>query len=132
LGWTGDDAEHQATTTLATIEFSGGGMGAYDFTDNQWHNPLHSNSRRIVIRASRGEIVDDRVVRLVDAQTVVESSIVRRQTGWDLNLEGFHLVQMTAERPLAVHIESLVRPGIACRQLLVMSLGFALRQDAPT
>jgi predicted dehydrogenase len=94
-GWTGDDAEHQATTTLATIEFSGGGMGAYDFTDNQWHNPLRS--RRIVIRASRGEIVDDRVVRLVDAQTVVESSIVRRQTGWDLNLEGFHLDHLSHE-----------------------------------
>lgn len=88
-GWTGDTAEHKATTTLATIEFSSGAMGLYDFTDNQWHNPLRA--RRIVIRASRGEIVDDHVVRLVDGRTVTGSDIVRRQTGWDLNLEGFHL-----------------------------------------
>jgi predicted dehydrogenase len=88
-GWTGRDIEVEATTTLATIEFASGKMGLYDFTDNQWHNPLRS--RRIVIRGSRGEIADDRVVRLLDAHTVVESPIVRRQTGWDLNLEGFHL-----------------------------------------
>lgn len=50
-----------------------------------------------MIRASRGEIVDDRVVRLVDARTVLESSIVRRQTGWDLNLEGFELDHLSYE-----------------------------------
>jgi predicted dehydrogenase len=74
-GWTDRDAEVGATTTLATIEFASGHMGLYDFTDNQWHNPLRS--RRIVIRGSRGEIVDDRVVQYLDIRTVVESSIVR-------------------------------------------------------
>ena len=49
------------------------------------------DGRRIVIRASRGEIVDDHVVRLVDGRTVTVSDIVRRQRGWDLNLESFHL-----------------------------------------
>ena len=50
---------------------SAGGMGLYDFTDNQWWNPLRA--RRIVIRGSHGEIVDDRVVRLADPTTPVES-----------------------------------------------------------
>ena len=74
----------QLTTTIATIAF-GGKMGVYDFTDNQWWNPLRS--RRIVIRGSIGELVDDRVIRLVDPSTPVESLLIRRQTGMDLNLE---------------------------------------------
>jgi hypothetical protein len=68
-------------------------MGLYDFTDNQWWNPLRS--RRILIRGERGEIVDDRVVRLIDPRTPVESSLVRRQTGRDLNLEGLDLDHIT-------------------------------------
>jgi predicted dehydrogenase len=83
-GWTGDDTPRQATTTIATIDF-GGTMGLYDFTDNQWWNPLRM--RRIVVRGSNGELVDDRVVRLADPTTPVESALIRRQTGVDLNLE---------------------------------------------
>jgi hypothetical protein len=87
-GWHGDAEPRDRSTTLATLDF-GGRMGLYDFTDNQWWNPLRT--RRIVVRGSTGELVDDRVVRLVDARTVVESHFVRRQTGLDLNLEGFDL-----------------------------------------
>ena len=69
-GWTGDGTPKPARTTLATIDFDGA-MGLYDFTDNQWWNPLRT--RRIVVRGSLGEIVDDRVVRLADPTTPVES-----------------------------------------------------------
>jgi predicted dehydrogenase len=88
-GWSGDTEPKDAITTLATMDFGGGRMGLYDFTDNQWHNPLRCN--RIVIRGTRGELVDDKVVRLADPETVLESRLVRRQTGIDLNLEGFAL-----------------------------------------
>ena len=84
--WTDDDQPKDATTTIATIDF-GGSMGLYDFTDNQWHNQLRS--RRIVIRGSAGEIEDDEVVRLVGPRTIVRSPLVRRQTGYDLDLDGF-------------------------------------------
>ena len=47
-----------------------GRSALYDFTDNQWHNPLRTN--RIVIRGSHGEIVDDTVTRWVDERTVPE------------------------------------------------------------
>jgi len=94
-GWTDDDTEKDAATTLATIEFASGAMGLYDFTDNQWHNPLRS--RRIVIRASRGEISNDSVVRLADSRSVLESPIARRQTGVDLSLEGFELDHLSYE-----------------------------------
>ncbi len=87
-GWSGDSTPKDSSTTLATLDF-GGRMGLYDFTDNQWWNPLRT--RRIVVRGSNGELVDDRVVRLVDPTTPVESQLVRRQTGIDLNLEGFDL-----------------------------------------
>jgi predicted dehydrogenase len=85
-GWTGDDSPKDATTTLATLDF-GGLSGLYDFTDNQWHNRLRS--RRIVVRGSRGEIVDDTVVRLAGPATVLTSCLVRSQLGYDLNLDGY-------------------------------------------
>jgi len=88
-GWTGGTDPVPAVTTLALLDFGEGRSGLYDFTDNQWFNPLRGN--RIVIRGTHGEIVDDRVTRLVDAVTAVESPLVRRQTGIDLNLEGFDL-----------------------------------------
>ena len=84
--WTDDGQPKDATTTIATIDF-GGSMGLYDFTDNQWHNQLRS--RRILIRGSAGEIEDDEVVRLVGPRTIVRSPLVRRQTGYDLDLDAF-------------------------------------------
>jgi predicted dehydrogenase len=88
-GWTGGTDPKPATTTLALLDFGDGRSGVYDFTDNQWFNPLRGN--RIVIRGSHGEVVDDRVTRLLDPITAIESPLVRRQTGINLNLEGFDL-----------------------------------------
>jgi hypothetical protein len=42
-----------------------------------------------VVRGSNGEIVDDSVVRLAGERTIVQSNLVRRQTGYDLNLDGY-------------------------------------------
>ena len=77
------------TATLAILDFGGGRTGLYDFTENQWWNPLRH--RRLTVRGAGGEIVDDRVVSLEDPRTVVESVVTRRQTGMDMNLEGFFL-----------------------------------------
>jgi predicted dehydrogenase len=88
-GWSGSDEPQQLATTLATLDFGGSRTGLYDFTDNQWWNPLRA--RRIVVRGSRGEIVDEQVTRLIDPYTPVRSDLVRRQAGIDLNLEGVDL-----------------------------------------
>jgi predicted dehydrogenase len=85
-GWSDDLTPKDATTTLALLDFGAGRTGLYDFTDNQWWNPLRA--RRVVVRGSLGEIIDDAVVRMVDPRTPVESALVRRRTGTDLNLEG--------------------------------------------
>ncbi len=85
-GWTDDDTATPARTTLATIDF-GDGSGLYDFTDNQWHNQLRM--RRLVVRGSLGEIVDDSVVRLAGPRAIVHSSLHRYQLGYDPNLDGY-------------------------------------------
>ena len=87
-GWSLDADPQQLSTTIATIDFDGT-MGLYDFTDNQWWNPLLS--RRLVVRGTGGELADDTVLRLVDPQTPVESRLIRRQTGIDLDLEHLDL-----------------------------------------
>jgi hypothetical protein len=88
-GWRGDTAPRPAAMVRAHLDWGDGRTGLYDFTDNQWHNPLRS--RRVVVRGSLGEVVDDSVVQVLDARTVVTSQLVRRQSGVDLDLEGFDL-----------------------------------------
>ena len=88
-GWTNSDEAEQLVTTLAMLDFGAGRSGLYDFTENQWWNPLRA--RRIVVRGSRGEIVDDTVTRLAEVATPVRSELTRRQLGIDLNLEGVEL-----------------------------------------
>ena len=60
-GWTGDAATKPATSILSTLDFGDGRSALYDFTDNQWHNPLRTN--RITVRGSHGEIANDTVTR---------------------------------------------------------------------
>jgi predicted dehydrogenase len=92
-GWTDDDQPKPATTTVATIDFGDGRSGVYDFTDNQWHNQLRF--RRILIRGSHGELRDDEVVRLAAPRTIIRTPLVRRQTGYDLDLDGFETDTIT-------------------------------------
>ncbi|MFI7601959.1 Gfo/Idh/MocA family protein [Actinoplanes sp. NPDC049681] len=86
-GWTDDPDPGPATTTIATLDFGEGRSGVYDFTDNQWHNQLRF--RRLLVRGSHGELRDDEVVRLTAPRTIVRTPLVRRQTGYDLDLDGF-------------------------------------------
>lgn len=87
--WSASDEPELASTTIATLDWGNGRFGLYDFTDNQWWNPLRH--RRLVIRGTRGEIVDDELVRIAGPGSVVRSTFHRRQTGYDLNLEGLEI-----------------------------------------
>lgn len=86
-GWTGAEWPVGARTVLATVDLGENRSALYDFTDNQWHNPLRNN--RIVVRGSLGEIVDDQVTRWAGDRTVLTSPIVRRQSGIEQNLDGW-------------------------------------------
>jgi predicted dehydrogenase len=92
-GWTGDDEPKPATTTIGVLDFGDGRSGLYDFTDNQWHNQLRF--RRILVRGTHGELRDDEVVRLLGPETIARTPIVRRQTGYDLDLDGFDTDHLT-------------------------------------
>ena len=92
-GWTGDPSPKRATTTIATVDFGDGRSGLYDFTDNQSRNQLRF--RRILVRGTHGELRDDELVRLAAARTVVRSPLIRRQTGHDLDLDGFDTDHIT-------------------------------------
>ncbi len=86
-GWNRDLFAQPRSTTIATIDFGHGKSGLYNFVENQWHNQLRH--RRIVIRGSAGEIVDNQVIALTDGPAIVESEFRRYQLGVDLNLDGF-------------------------------------------
>ncbi|WP_298458707.1 Gfo/Idh/MocA family protein [uncultured Cellulomonas sp.] len=94
-GWTDDDEPHAATTTLATLDLGGGRSALYDFTDNQSRNRLRVN--RLVLRGSHGEMVDDRLMRMTGPRTIVESHLVRRQTGVEQDLPGFDLEHLSLD-----------------------------------
>jgi predicted dehydrogenase len=130
-GWTNDDTPHDTATTIASLDFAGR-MGLYDFTDNQWWNPLRT--RRIVVRGSRGEIVDDAVVRLVDAVTPVTSPLVSRRAGIDLNLEGADLDHISFDGRVIFRNEffgaRFSEDDLAVAALLV-AMGAWCRGDAP-
>jgi predicted dehydrogenase len=92
-GWTDRPDPADAVTTIATIDFGAGRAGLYDFTDNQWHNQLRA--RRLSIRGTAGEVVDSDVLRQTAPHTIVRTPLVRRQTGYDLDLDGFDTDHIT-------------------------------------
>jgi predicted dehydrogenase len=86
-GWTDDPRPKPATTTLATLDFGEGRSGVYDFTTGQTRNLLRF--RRLLVRGTHGELRDDEIVHMPEPKTIGRTPLVRRQTGHDLDLNGF-------------------------------------------
>ncbi|NNC13722.1 gfo/Idh/MocA family oxidoreductase [Planctomonas sp. JC2975] len=99
-GWTRDREEHPTVTTTATLDF-GDAIGHYDFTEGQTRNPLRAS--RVLVRGSRGEIIDDALTRLVDETTVVTSGFERRQTGLHHDFEAPELDQISLDGSVLFH-----------------------------
>ncbi|QRP48280.1 hypothetical protein [Amycolatopsis sp. FDAARGOS 1241] len=91
-GWAPVVETKAATTTVATVLFPQG-LGVYDFTDNQWHNQLLA--RRLLVRGTHGELTDHEALRLTQERTIVRTPLVRRQTGYDLDLDGYDTDHIT-------------------------------------
>ncbi|WP_028051220.1 Gfo/Idh/MocA family oxidoreductase [Cellulomonas sp. URHD0024] len=94
-GWTDAVEAAPAATTLATLDFGDGRSALYDFTDNQWHNPLRTN--RLTVRGSLGELVDHTFTRWAGDRTVLSSTIERRVSGIEQNLDGFDLEHLSLD-----------------------------------
>lgn len=131
-GWTGATAAAPVRSILATLDLGEGRTILYDFTDNQWYNPLRTN--RIVVRGSHGEIVDDAVTRWVDERTVLTSRIVRGQSGIEQNLDGFDLEHLSLDGRVLYrnpfHGARLADDDLAVAHLLA-DTGAWLRGEAP-
>jgi hypothetical protein len=59
----------------------------YDFTEQQTRNQLRF--RRLTVRGSAGELHNDEVLQMTGPRTLVRTPLVRRQTGYDLDLIGY-------------------------------------------
>jgi predicted dehydrogenase len=92
-GWTDDPQPKPATTTIATLDFGGGRSGVYDFTTGQTRNLLRF--RRLLVRGTHGELRDDEIVHLPQPRTITRTPLVRRQSGHDLDLNGFDTESIT-------------------------------------
>ena len=88
-GWVDSPQPEVQTSTYATLDFGDGRVGVYNFQNMQWWNPLLS--RRVVVRGTLGEMVDD-VVTAWDGRDPITSRIEYRRTGVDMNLEGNEVV----------------------------------------
>jgi predicted dehydrogenase len=95
-GWTDDPEPKQATTTLATLDFGGGRSGVYDFTTGQTRNLLRF--RRLLVRGTHGELRDNEIVHMPAPRTITRTPLVRRQSGHDLDLNGFDTDTITLGR----------------------------------
>lgn len=91
-GWTNGPQLKQATTTIATLDF-GGRSGVYDFTTGQTRNLLRF--RRLLVRGTHGELRDDEIVHMPAPRTITRTALVRRQSGHDLDLNGFDTETIT-------------------------------------
>jgi len=94
-GWTYDGRPKRAQNILAALDFGDGRLGRYDFTDNQWWNPLRPD--HLLVRGSAGEIADTAVVHLADATTPVTSRLERVSTGVGMDYQGLELTHLTFE-----------------------------------
>ncbi len=78
---------------IAWFDF-GDRLGVMDFTDDQYFSWIRST--RLLARGDRGEIDDLTVRSLQDATTPLVVQLTRHDTGQGGNLEGHHLVGITA------------------------------------
>jgi predicted dehydrogenase len=91
-GWPETQRVQPTAHTLSILEMAGR-TGVYDFSDGQWFNPLRR--RHLILRGSRGEVVGDQVTWAGDDGAPQSAPIVRRQAGFDGNLEGADLDTLT-------------------------------------
>ena len=94
-GWTHDREAKPVQTILASLDFGDGRMGRYDFTDNQWWNPVRPD--HLLVRGSTGEIADETVTRMIDEVTPVSSRLERHSSGIGMDFEGLDLTHLTLD-----------------------------------
>ena len=83
-----DDQFQDSHQILALFEFDSGQSGLFDFTWDQYWSWVRAP--RVLIRGTRGEIVQDRIAWLMDSQTPMSLPLERVDGGRLGFLEGYH------------------------------------------
>ncbi|MDR7273954.1 gfo/Idh/MocA family oxidoreductase [Catenuloplanes atrovinosus] len=92
-GWTGETTPRPAVTTIAMLDFGAGRSALYDFTTGQTRNLLRF--RRLLIRGTHGELHDDEIVHPTGPRGLARTPLTRRQSGHELDLNGFDTESIT-------------------------------------
>jgi predicted dehydrogenase len=79
--------EAESKQTIATLRFEQK-LGLFDFTSEQYFSWIRAN--RVLVRGTRGEIVNSDASYLMDAQTPIAIRFDRQDAGQIGNLEGYH------------------------------------------
>ncbi|PZF56576.1 gfo/Idh/MocA family oxidoreductase [Curtobacterium sp. MCBD17_034] len=131
-GWTHDTEPKPARTILSTLDLGDGRTGLYDFTDNQWWNPVRPD--HLAVRGSTGELHDETLVRMLDATTPVTSRFERAQTGHGMDYEGLDTTHISLDgRPVWRNLYEggrLMDDDLAVAELLTRT-GAWTRDEAP-
>jgi hypothetical protein len=87
------EAEVESKQSIATLRF-GQKLGLFDFTSEQYFSWIRAN--RVLVRGTRGEIVNSDASYLIDAQTPIMIHFDRQDAGYTGNLEGYYHKGYTA------------------------------------
>ncbi|WP_169087181.1 Gfo/Idh/MocA family oxidoreductase [Paenibacillus sp. PL91] len=84
----------QSVQRIATFRF-GDKLAVYDFTGDQYFSWIRRS--RVLVRGSKGELVDSEVSYLKDYATPIHTELRRVDTGHHGNLEGYYHRGVTAD-----------------------------------
>ncbi|OBZ08705.1 Gfo/Idh/MocA family protein [Bacillus sp. FJAT-26390] len=84
----------QSVQRIATFRF-GDKLAVYDFTGDQYFSWIRRS--RVLVRGSKGELVDSEVSYLKDYATPIHTELRRIDTGHHGNLEGYYHRGVTAD-----------------------------------
>lgn len=87
------DVPETSSQTIAWFDF-GERLGVMDFADEQYFSWVRS--LRLLVRGERGEIADQTIRYVTDVTMPITLQLTRHDTGHAGNLEGHHLVGITA------------------------------------
>lgn len=97
FGRAGEPAEERLEHEVHSFAFFdfGGQVGIYDFETNQHRSWIRSSN--IVIKGTKGQIENERILYLQDYRTPMDSRFIRKNKGELINMEGQGLKGIIAE-----------------------------------
>ena len=87
--WRDTMVESQLDRVFAWLDFENGGLGIYDFLDDQYVSPIRR--RTLKLSGPKGELTNDTGAYVIELGRAIPIHLHREATGLDGDLEGFFL-----------------------------------------